>query len=316
MLGALTQQARLQLAAVEGETPPHELLPVQEGKGFALLPEPSVGDVMFDFEGDPFWTPAQGLMFLTGLLFREGDGWRYEPIWAHDRDGEKAAFERLVDLLTARLAEFPDMHVYHYSAAEPSVVKQLMAQHATREFEVDDLLRRGVFVDLLTITRQALRAGVRSYSLKQTERLAGFARVADMGTGSEAVLGYERWAEQRRSRRARGHRGLQRGGLPRHGRPARLAARGAAAGSHRARPDRIRRAGRGERRGGDGAVAAPRGAHRRRAPGLGALARRRAAGVLPPRGSTRLVAALRLPRDGRERPPGRQRDARRAGAGR
>ncbi len=76
---------------------------------------------MFDFEGDPFWTPAQGLMFLTGLLFREGDGWRYEPIWAHDRDGEKVAFERLIDLLTARLAEFPDMHVYHYSAAEPSV---------------------------------------------------------------------------------------------------------------------------------------------------------------------------------------------------
>ena len=195
VLGALTLQSRLQLAAVEGETPPHELLPVQEGKGFALLPEPSVGDVMFDFEGDPFWTPAQGLMFLTGLLFREGDDWRYEPIWGHDRDGEKAAFERLIDLLTARLAEFPDMHVYHYSAAEPSVVKQLMAQHATREFEVDDLLRRGVFVDLLTITRQALRAGVRSYSLKQTERLAGFARVADMGTGSEAVLGYERWGD-------------------------------------------------------------------------------------------------------------------------
>ena len=195
VLGALTQQARLQLAAVEGDTPPHELLPEEEGRGFALLPEPSLGDVMFDFEGDPFWTPARGLMFLTGLLFRDGDGWRYEPIWAHDRADEKAAFERLVDLLTERLAEFPDMHVYHYSSAEPTVVKQLMAQHATREAEVDDLLRRGVLVDLLTVTRQALRAGVRSYSLKQTERLAGFARVAEMGAGSEAVLGYERWCD-------------------------------------------------------------------------------------------------------------------------
>ena len=195
VLGALTQQARLQLAAVEGATPPYELLPVEEGKGFALLPEPSLGDVMFDFEGDPFWTPAQGLMFLTGLLFREGDEWRYEGIWAHDRADEKSAFERLVDLLTARLAKFPDMHVYHYSAAEPSLVKQLMAQHATRETEVDDLLRRGVFVDLLTITRQALRAGVRRYTLKQTERLAGFVRAADMAAGSEAVLGYERWGD-------------------------------------------------------------------------------------------------------------------------
>ena len=53
-----------------------------------LLPEPSLGDVMFDFEGDPFWTPAQGLMFLAGLLLREGDGWRYEAIWAHDRAQE------------------------------------------------------------------------------------------------------------------------------------------------------------------------------------------------------------------------------------
>ncbi len=89
------------------------------------------------------------------------------------------------------------MHVYHYSAAEPSVVKQLMAEHATREAEVDDLLRRNVFVDLLTVTKQALRAGVRSYSLKQTERLAGFVREADMGSGSDAVLGYERWRTSR-----------------------------------------------------------------------------------------------------------------------
>ena len=115
-LTAITQQARLQRAARPGERPPYELLPCADGRGFALLPEPSAGDVMFDFEGDPFWTPAQGLMFLSGLLLREGAGWRYEAIWGHDRAGEKGAFERLVDLLTARLAEHPGMHVYHYSA--------------------------------------------------------------------------------------------------------------------------------------------------------------------------------------------------------
>ncbi|MDX6618448.1 MAG: hypothetical protein QOK36_834, partial [Gaiellales bacterium] len=192
-LAAVTQQARLQLAAVAGEAPPHELLPCEEGRGFALLPEPSAGDVMFDFEGDPFWTPAQGLIFLVGLLLHESDGWRYEAIWAHDRAGEKQAFERLVDLLGVRLAEYPDMHVYHYSAAETSEIKRLMAEHATRESEVDNLLRRRVFVDLLTVTRQSLRAGVRSYSLKQTELLAGFKRSAAMGSGADAVLGYERW---------------------------------------------------------------------------------------------------------------------------
>jgi predicted RecB family nuclease len=192
-LAAVTQQARLQREAVAGERPPYELLPHEDGRGFALLPEPSAGDVMFDFEGDPFWTPAQGLMFLVGLLVRAGDGWRYEAIWAHDRAGEKLAFERLVDLLVARLAEHPDMHVYHYSAAETSEIKRLMAEHGTREVEVDSLLRRRVFVDLLTVTRQSLRAGVRSYSLKQTELLAGFERSAAMGSGADAVLGYERW---------------------------------------------------------------------------------------------------------------------------
>jgi predicted RecB family nuclease len=193
VVSALTQQARLQHAAVAGATPPYELLPCEPGRGFALLPEPSAGDVMFDFEGDPFWTAARGLMFLVGLLVRDGDGWRYEAFWAHDLDQEKIAVERLVDFLTAQLERFPDMHVYHYSAAEPSEVKRLMAAHATREADVDDLLRREVFVDLLTVTKQALRAGVRSYSLKKTELLAGFVRTADMGTGSDAVLGYENW---------------------------------------------------------------------------------------------------------------------------
>ena len=194
-LAALMQQARLQREAVEGEKPPYELLPAGEKRGLALLPAPSNGDVMFDFEGDPFWTPAQGLMFLVGLLLRESGRWSYRAIWAHDRAGEKHAFEQLIDLLTARLAEYPDMHVYHYGAAETSEVKQLMAEHATREVQVDALLRRGVFVDLYTVTRQSLRAGVRSYSLKKTELLAGFARSAALRSGSDAVLGYERWRE-------------------------------------------------------------------------------------------------------------------------
>jgi PD-(D/E)XK nuclease superfamily len=38
VLGALTQQGRLQLAAVEGATPPYELLPVEEGKGSRCCP--------------------------------------------------------------------------------------------------------------------------------------------------------------------------------------------------------------------------------------------------------------------------------------
>ena len=146
------------------------------------------------------------------------------------------------------------MHVYHYSAAEPSVVKQLMAQHATREVEVDDLLRRGVFVDLLTVTRQALRAGVRSYSLKQTERLAGLRAHGRHGRRLGCRARLRALARQRGPGRARRDRGLQRGGLPRDGRAARLAARRCGRReSPGPAPIASVRAGRGERRGGDGA---------------------------------------------------------------
>src|SRR5207245_708743 len=144
-------------------------------------------------EGDPLWTPSRDLTFLFGLLLAEADGWRYEPVWGHSVEQERVAFQRVVDLIVERLGRHPDMHVYHYSPAEPGALQRLMAQHATRELEVDDLLRRRVMVDLLTVVRQAMRVGVESYSLKQIERLAGFERAAEMGSGADAVLGYERW---------------------------------------------------------------------------------------------------------------------------
>ena len=194
-LANLHQQARLQVEADTLAVPPYELLPLESERGFARLPDPSPGDVMFDLEGDPLWTPARELTFLFGLLRAEDDGWRYEPIWAHSIEEEREAFQRVVDILMARLEAHPDIHVYHYSPAEPSALTRMMAEHATRELEIDELLRRRVMVDLLTVVRQSMRVGVESYSLKQIEALAGFQRSADMGSGADAVLGYERYVE-------------------------------------------------------------------------------------------------------------------------
>ncbi len=192
-LVGLRDQARLQVAADTAAEIPYEWLPPAAGRGLARLPAPSAGDVMFDIEGDPYFTAAGDLTFLFGLVLAVPGGWEYRAIWAHDADQERAAFEQLVDLLTARLAQFPDMHVYHYSPAETSVVKRLMMRHATREAAVDHLLRNEVFVDLFGIVRQGLRAGVESYGLKQIERLAGFVRSPGVSGGADAVLGYERW---------------------------------------------------------------------------------------------------------------------------
>ena len=42
-----------------------------------------------------------------------------------------------------------------------------MGRFATREDEVDDLFRLGVFTDLYQVVRQGVRAGVESYSIKR-----------------------------------------------------------------------------------------------------------------------------------------------------
>jgi uncharacterized protein len=196
----LRDQAELQLVRRRTGRLDWHALPQEPGCGFELLPPPSPGDLMFDIEGDPFWEPARGLHFLFGLLGLDDGAWRYRTIWAHDRESERGAFEALIDLLHARLARNPAMHVYHYGAYETTAIKQLMGVYATREDAVDELLRRKVFVNLHTVVRQALRAGVASYSLKDVEALAAFQRAAEIRSGTRAVLDYERWIETRDER--------------------------------------------------------------------------------------------------------------------
>ncbi len=196
-LERLRDQAGLQHARRTTGRLDWHAIDAEAGCGFEALPPPSAGDVVFDIEGDPFWQPARGLHFLFGLLLRDDSDWRYEARWAHDRAGERRLFEDFVDLVHARLARDPGMHVYHYGVYERTAITELMGVCATREEEVDDLLRREVFVNLHTVVRQGLRAGVPSYSLKDVEALADFARHAEMHRGTEAVLAYERWMDSR-----------------------------------------------------------------------------------------------------------------------
>jgi uncharacterized protein len=42
----------------------------------------------------------------------------------------------------------PKMHVYHFGSYEQGTLKRLMGIHATREDEIDRMLRAGVLVDL------------------------------------------------------------------------------------------------------------------------------------------------------------------------
>ena len=42
-----------------------------------------------------------------------------------------------------------------------------MGRYATREDEIDQMLRAGLFVDLYQVVRRGVRASVESYSIKQ-----------------------------------------------------------------------------------------------------------------------------------------------------
>ena len=171
-------QAHAQLKDRTSPEPYFEMLPVCEGSGLTLLPEPDAGDLFFDLEGDPFAGEA-GLEYLFGWAAApEGTGGppAYWHAWAHDAPSEQAAFEAFIDRVTARREEHPGMHVYHYAPYEPAALKRLMGRYATREQELDELLRAEAFVDLYRVTRQAVRAGVESYSIKELERFFGYER--------------------------------------------------------------------------------------------------------------------------------------------
>jgi predicted RecB family nuclease len=171
-------------------------LPLEKERGFALMPEPSPGDVWLDLEGDPWYEPGRGLEFLFGWVELAEDGEeRYRCLWGRDREEEKRAFEELVDYLVERRRRFPGMYVYHYAQYERTALSRLMSEHATREEEIDDLLRSEVLVDLFRVTRQALRASLPGYSIKNVEELYGFVREAEVGGGSEAVYDFETWLE-------------------------------------------------------------------------------------------------------------------------
>jgi predicted RecB family nuclease len=190
----LRDQAALQLGARETGEDKVVLLEPEPELGFALLPEPSPGDLFFDFEGNPFWDSEGGLEYLWGILDVDDN---FTPLHAHDHHTERVAFERFVDLVHERLERFPDLHVYHYAAYEITALRRLMGRYGTRENELDDLLRRGVFVDLLKVVRNGLRSSRRGLGLKEMETFLDFARAAEVKDGGTSIIVFEQWMQTR-----------------------------------------------------------------------------------------------------------------------
>jgi predicted RecB family nuclease len=201
ILDRLRRQAILQQRARDEAAVPYELIPPnpdEPGKGLSALPPPSRLDVFFDIEADP-WALEDGLEYLFGWAERGPDGEPvFHAVWAHDRAQEKRMLEAFVDLVLERRQRDPGMHVYHYGGYESGALKRLMQRHATREDEIDVLLRGHVLVNLYDhVVRQGVRAGVESYSIKKMETFYMPKREGGITAAGFSVVEYERWmAEQ------------------------------------------------------------------------------------------------------------------------
>ena len=192
----LREQARVQVDSREKGSAQFEVLPIQAGQGLSNLPLPSEGDIFFDFEGDPYIGSA-GLEYLFGWV-TINDTLQYHSIWALNPEQEKKAFEDFVDFVINRLKVYPDLHIYHYTAYEPSALKRLMGRYGTREDEIDTLLRSNVFIDLYSVVRNAVRAGVEKYSLKELEIFHGYQRKVPLRDASAHLRSFQGLLERRK----------------------------------------------------------------------------------------------------------------------
>ncbi len=191
----LRHQAMLQVAARRDGGRHHRHLQPAFDRGYARLPEPDAGDIFFDLEGNPFVGTNGGIEYLWGWSTSDG---AYACLWAHDTDQEKAVLERFVDFIVARHRLHTQLHVFHYAPHEASKLRSLALRYATREDEVDQLLREGVLVDLYAVVRQGMQVGEESYGLKRLERHSGFVRRETMvREGGGSIVAYEHWLETR-----------------------------------------------------------------------------------------------------------------------
>jgi uncharacterized protein len=180
------KQAQIQLKGRRSNNPEYEfILPVTENQGLSRLPEPNDGDVWFDIEGDAHISD-QGLEYLFGWVSREADKSKFHAAWAMNSRQEKDAFEVFIRFVLKQREAFPEMHVYHFGHYETTVVKRLSTRYNLFTDDVDELLRKEVFVDLHRVVKNGLRLSIESYGLKQIEAHFEFERKADLLAASQA----------------------------------------------------------------------------------------------------------------------------------
>ena len=140
-------------------------------------------------EGDPYSDSGNGLEYMFGYVIKEKGNLVFKTFEANTKSEEKKAFSDFIAFVLKRRKNYPDLHIYHYAAYEPSTILRLSQKYGIYENEIDDLKRQGVFVDLLSVVRKALRFSTDSLSLKSIEQVFfPDNRSEEVGTAMESVV--------------------------------------------------------------------------------------------------------------------------------
>ena len=96
--------------------------------------------------------------------------WRFRAFWAHDaRRGAHGVRSSSSTSSSSGAPRIPARTSTTTPSYEETALKRLASLHATREVEVDNLLRDGVLVDLYKVVREGIRISEPSYSIKSVE---------------------------------------------------------------------------------------------------------------------------------------------------
>ncbi|WP_309231404.1 AAA domain-containing protein [Nocardia sp. SYP-A9097] len=188
----LRRQAELQLERESTGQPTHALI---DAAALAALPRPSRGDLFVSVEAPDRvrvwsnWSADRVHTFTIRTGATDSAAAQDIPIWDDDADA-------LLDFLTERQWEHPDLHIHHYRGNLRPLLSTVGERYPDGEDVVAELLP--ALVDLYPIVRAAMIVGERSYDLRQLPPNRPAPPASDQtdglaGSGPEAVRQLRDW---------------------------------------------------------------------------------------------------------------------------
>ena len=181
------EQARIQVRSRAGKAL-YETLAPQPELGLARLPSPPPATCSSTSKAIRSSAKAAWSTSSATSSQKKTERPTYCGEWALLAPRREQAFERFVDFVMKRWAEYPDLHIYHYAPYEPARASSASWAATPRaKRRSTGCSARSLFVDLYQVVRHGIRASVESYSIKRLEPLYRLhARARRLGGESRA----------------------------------------------------------------------------------------------------------------------------------